>query len=202
MKIAIPAISVFFVLVFLFTGCVKTESFYYADQETPGLGIFSNTGNNVLTCFIGRLPWQTIARTTGGFFTPDKNEVYITRQKNANSPDMLSIQWRGYYSGYADSEGDITLYYPIAKDFRLTDLSAWQGKRLTIDGINSYFFAEISPINQRGPGTIYFNVASFDSTAFGYRGKMSGLMEADFGAYSLSSGRFDHTITADQVNFY
>ena len=49
---------------------------------------------------------------------------------------------------------------------------------------------------------MFSNTAKFDSTAYGYRGLMSGLFEATIDSMIISSGRFDDGITNAQVRFY
>ena len=188
-------------------GCVKETSYYYPDKQTPGTAIFSNTGNNVLSCFVDGRSWQTKSRSVnGGFFSHPVYEVYFEKMLSSGAMDTLLIIWEGHYSGDQNGQEVISLMLPVAKNFKLSDLSAMQGKRLVIDSSTGFFAVNLQglfPVDrQRGKGVVYFNTARFDSTSVGYyNGRMAGLFEADFGSFKITSGRFDHNISSSQVRF-
>ena len=188
------------------TGCRKDETHYYPDNDFPGTAIFSNKGNNVFSCFINGVPWRTIDRKIGGF-GGSTYEVRITRQNFDSLTDQLSITWLGHYNYDTYGLGSIGLVLSVAKTFSMADFSALQGKRLTIDGVNSYFEAQVDDTNYgdslRGSGSIYFNTVILNPgvTNGGSQGRISGLLEADFDSVKLTSGRFDHNLDAAQVFF-
>lgn len=200
MKIEIYKIGYACLLLFvLVTGCTKNETHFYDDREAPGLGIFSNTGNNVFTCYIDGKAWRTQARRWGlgvGGVQPTL-EVRISRQPIDSLTDFLDITWYGSYYGDLYSPTYISLYISVPKNFSQADFVSWQGQRLTIDGINSYFQIGLGSNAQIGSGTIYFNLLELNNVS-----RMSGLLEADFGTVKLTSGRFDHNLDDGVITFW
>jgi len=184
------------------TGCVKNESHYYPDNDFPGTAIFSNTGNNVFSCYINGQPWRTIDRKVGGL-GPPTYEVSINKQNFDSLTDHFSISWFGYYLDNPYGYGNITLILSVPKNFGLADFSTLQGQRLSIDGVNNYFLAQVDTVTRMGSGSIYFNTAELDSDDVNrvIQGRMSGLLEANFGSVVLTSGRFDHNLDGIPVLF-
>jgi hypothetical protein len=190
------AVCIFLLSLTFLIGCVKNESHYYADNDHPGTAIFSNTGNNVFSCYINGQAWRTIDRKIGGFGS-STYEVGITKQNFDSLTDHLSINWFGYYLNNQYDYGTISLVLSVPKNFTMADFSALQGKRLIIDGVNSNFSAQVdNTINGAGSGSIYFNTALLYSNGVNrvITGRMSGLLEADFGSVLLTSGKFDHNL--------
>lgn len=206
-RTTIPSFLFYIFLFFGTAGCTKETSHYYPDKQTPGTAIFSNTGNNVLSCFIDGRPWQTISRSVViALFSRPIYEVYIQKQITGSTLDTLSILWEGHYNNDQNGRQFISLVLPVAKNFSLSDLSAMEGKRISIDSSNGFFTVDLQGVsqsgNQRGKGTIYFNRLRFDSSGTGYHsGRMAGIFEADFGSFKITSGRFDHNLDAAQVRF-
>jgi hypothetical protein len=199
-------ITQFLVAVLLIMGCSKNYTNYYADGEDNRIAIFSNTGNNVLSCFIDGKPWRTVDRKTSGFvFSSTNYEVYITKQSTTSLLDTLIITWQGYYTADNFSDGSLNLVIPVAKKFSFNNFSALQGQRLQIDTTTAFFTTSISGLrnsNRKGKGNIYFYSAQLDSIgASSYIGKISGLLDADFGTFKVTKGRFDHNITPIQISF-
>lgn len=200
-------------LLFVLTGCKNNESFYYADNETPGVAIFSNTGNNVLSCFMDGVPWKTLARrTSNGFGSSYISELAIHRVKTTSLLDTLLIGWQGANDN-ASQYNNIILVLPVAKQFQWKDIAAFQGKRIIIDSTNGYFSLGQYYYNYtypffNGKGVIYFNIASIDSLGPNYTtGRISGLLEAHFYPgtmfeHNITSGRFDDNITAAELRNY
>ncbi len=184
----------------LFTGCVKNKTRFFDDPQASGLGIFSNTGNNVFSCYLNNAAWRTEARETGGIILQNNFEVYVRKQYFDSLRDILIIDWYGSYFGEPNSSPDqISLNIYVPKTFGISDFAAWQGKRLTIDSSTGYFVSQTNPNFINGYGIIYFNMATFDPTIVnGVAGRMSGLVEADFGTIKLTSGRFDHNLEPAQ----
>ena len=78
------------------------------------------------------------------------------------------------------------------------DFNSLEGKRLIIDKVKNYF----SYLGSKGSGNIYFHFAHLDSIQTDYyRGRMSGLFDADLGSIKITNGRFDHDILPEQVHF-
>lgn len=189
----------------IMTGCLKSKTNYYDDAENAGLSIFSNTGNNVLSCFIDGKPWRTINRVISGIFIRPTYEVTVIKQSFSGLSDSLTINWTGYYPPNETITGSLSLHLAIAKNFTYKDLAAFNGQRLIINNANGYFLSSIAAantFNAKGFGNIYFNTLRLDSIGpNNYSGKMSGLLDADFTSFKIAKGRFDHTIEPLQVNF-
>ncbi|MEP7109722.1 MAG: hypothetical protein ABI760_17130 [Ferruginibacter sp.] len=190
----------------LIMGCYKNETRYFDDAADPGIVIFSDNGNNILSCFIEGKPWRTVSRITSGFPSLHTNfEVDIIKQPATGLRDTLIIKWLGYFSGNENSQGYLSLHLAVPPNFSYRDLSALQGQRLHIDATKGFFSTSITGLNTgntNGSGDIYFHTAQFDSIAPGsYSGSISGLFEADFNSFKITRGRFDHIITPEQVFF-
>jgi hypothetical protein len=189
----------------IMTGCLKSKTNYYDDAENTGMAIFSNTGNNVLSCFIDGKPWRTINRFTPGIIIRPTYEVTVTKQQFAGISDSLTIYWSGYYPPDETITGNLSLIMGIAKNFTYKDLAAFNGQRLIINNANGYFLSSIAAantFNAKGSGNIHFNTLRLDSIGpNNYSGKMSGLFDADFTAFKITKGRFDHTLEPLQIKF-
>jgi hypothetical protein len=188
-------------------GCTKNYTKYYADAETPGLAIFSNTNNNILTCFVDGRPWRTDSRVTSGFNPRTRYEIYISKYSTNSLQDTLLFNWYGYFEGNQFGGGSIGLALAVSKNFSIKDLNALQGQRLIIDTtINGFYSTNTGSLNNtgaKGNGSIYFNTAKFDSIAPNfYQGSLSGLFEANFGSFKITKGRFDHFLEPNQIQFY
>ncbi len=195
-----------FALLFFFSGtlfsCKQTE--FYADPQATGLGIFSNTGNNLMSGYIQNEPWRTIDRTTGGFLGRPTYELFIEKQITSGSKDNLIFTWYGYPSANNTLNGDVSLVLSVPKNFGYRELSALKGQRIALDTTNGYFrFSSGQPNTGKGTGNIYFHNMQVDSIGpNNFTGHMSGLLDAKFSSsLILINGRFDHNITAPQIQF-
>lgn len=190
---------------FIIWGCSKNYTKYYADGEDKGIAIFSNTGNNLASCFIAGKPWRTVSRTSSGTRSFTNYEVEITTLQARPAKDTLIIEWRGYYEADKNGIGYLSLHLAMPPNFSYKDLSALQGKRLSVDSSNGFFVLSnptFNTNNKIGKGTIYFQTAQFDSSFVGgYSGKIAGLFEADFSSFKITRGRFDHFISPEQIRF-
>ncbi len=210
-NIFVEKLLIFLSPFFLLIGCSKNDTNYFADTENDGIAIFSNTGNNLLTCFINGKPWRTEDRIVFLISPPRaRYEMYITKQVTSSLQDTLTIQWTGYYTADRNTPSYLSLTLPVAKTFGYKNLAALQGQRLQIDTTNGFFSSYTSGVNmpgtnissRKGAGNIYFKTAEFDSIGPGiYSGKMSGLFDADFVSAKITKGRFDHLIAPEQVLF-
>jgi hypothetical protein len=195
--------SLFFALLFFFSvilfGCKQTE--FYADPYADGLGIFSNTQNNLMSCYIQNQPWRTIDRSSGGFLGSPTYELSINRQITSGTKDQLIINWRVNTNTNSTINGDISLTLAIPKVFGYKELSALKGQRLALDSVNGYFSFSLTAA--KGTGNIYFHDIFIDTIGpNNYTGRMNGLLDAKFGSSTtLTNGRFDHSIVADQIHF-
>jgi hypothetical protein len=191
----------------IITGCTKNYTKYYADAETPGLAIFSNYNNNILTCFVDGRPWRTDSRVISGFSARTNYEVYVRKYSTNSLQDTLLFNWFGYFEGNQFGGGNIGLVLPVSKNFSFNELNTLQGQRLNIDSaVNGFFSTSIGSLynsGAKGNGSIYFNTAKFDSIAPNlYQGSISGLFEANFGSFKITKGRFDHFLEPNQIQFY
>ena len=196
--------SVLLFVVVIITGCTKNSTRYFADAEAPGLAIFSNTNNNILSCFVDGKPWRTNARINTLFIPRTRYEIYVQKQRSNGLRDTLILNWTEYFEGNLYNGGSIGLILSVDKNFSIGSLNALQGQRLIIDtAINGYFVTSIAGLNinnAKGKGFIYFNIARFDSIAPNvYKGSLSGLLEANFGTFNISKGRFDHSLEPNQI---
>lgn len=182
--------------------CLKNETKYYADDDNKGLAVFSNTGDNIFTCYVNGVSWRTINRTCCGLFSGRVSELFI-RQQSDSVQNMLVVDWSGNLQGNNSSFDDIILYLYIPANFTYQGFDKLQGTRIAIDSATGYFSTTIAGTGGgRGTGSIYFNKASFDSTDTGaYSGSFSGLLEANFSGAAITKGRFDHELTGEQINF-
>lgn len=192
-------------LLFACSGCYKNETHYYDDTVIPGLAIFSNTGNNLMTCQLNGHSWKSRKREYGYGF--NRIEMDLRRIKTASATDTLLITWYGDVQN--QDQYDISLSLPIAKNFQWKDVHALEGKRIAIDSSNGYFLLSRDRYFTYlgGKGTIYFNSMAIDSLSpSNVNGRMAGLMQANFiglnPSYQLSNGRFDNNITIDQLRYY
>ena len=154
-----------------------------------------------MSCFVAGQPWRTVSRTISGFSVRTNYEVEIERQATITTKDTLVIRWRGYYGSNKNFEGSVSLHLALPSGFTFRNLSALQGKRLSIDSSSGYFqTAMYNSSGSKGSGYIYFHSARFDSVGLNlYTGNISGVMEADFNSFKITRGRFDHFITNGQI---
>ena len=202
-KNSINKLILLFLATLALSGCRKNFTNYFADAADEGLAIFSNTGNNLMTCFVDGKPWRTINRTQTGNGFP-VYEVAITKQTTAGVQDTLVIHWTGHYNGEEISTGAISLSIAVPKNFNYRNFSSLQGQRLFIDtAVNGFFSTGISALSigdPKGNGSIYFNTARLDSIAPGkYTGYMSGILEANFPSFKITRGRFDGWLNEENV---
>ncbi len=191
----------FFFCSILFS-CNQTE--FYADPQANGLGIFSNSGNNLMSGYIQNEPWRTRDRKTGGFLGSPTFELYINKQITSGSKDNLIFTWYVNPTTNNTLNGNIALVLAVPKIFGYKELSALKGQRLALDTLNGYFTFSTPLTNLiKGTGNIYFHDMQIDSIGpNNFTGRMSGLLDAKFGNSSiLSNGRFDHSLAALQIQF-
>jgi len=198
--------NLLYALLFFFSSilvsCNHTE--FYPDPYDTGLGIFSNTANNLMSGYIQNEPWRTRDRKTGGFLGTATYELYISRQITSGPSDNLVFTWYVNPTANNTLNGDISLVLVVPKVFGYKELSALKGQRLALDTLNGYFTFSSSQSNLgKGTGNIYFHDMQVDSIGpNNFTGRMSGLLDARLsGNLILSKGRFDHSITATQIQF-
>lgn len=191
----------------IITSCTKNTTKFFADADQPGLAIFSNTNNNILTCFVDGRPWRTNPRVISIFIPQTRYEIYLRKYITNSLQDTLLFNWTGYFEGSLSGGESIGFAMPVSKNFSILSLNALQGQRFNIDtSVNGFFSTNIILLNttgNKGNGNIYFNTAQFDSIAPNlYQGRLSGLFEANFGSFKITNGRFDHFFEPNQIQIY
>jgi hypothetical protein len=198
----------FSALLFFFSSilfsCTADQTEFYPDAQANGLGIFSNTDNNLMSCYIQNEPWRTRNRISGGFLGNTTYELFINRQITSGVSDNLIFTWYVNHTSNNALNGDISLVLSVPKNFGYRELSSLKGQRMALDTTNGYFtFSSTLSNFSKGTGNIYFHNIQVDSIGpNNFTGRMSGLLDAKFGSsLILSNGRFDHNITAAQIQF-
>lgn len=195
-----PLQAAMLVMLLFLTGCSKEYTNYYADAGDEGLAIFSDNGNNLLTCYVDGKGWRTVSRTSGGFSYPRTSyEVDIYRTNSSGTIDTLFFSWLGYFNGQQIPQSSITLALQVQKNFSYKDFNTFNRQRVTVNGSNGYF---LSPVINAGPGTgnVYFHSAVLDSLGpNNYIGRFNGLFDASFNNSKITRGRFDHTISQENM---
>lgn len=188
---------------FILVSCLKNQTKYFADEQDKGLTIFSNTGDNIFSCYINDMPWRTVNRRTGGFLIGPRSEIHLYKEPDSTMGTTLVIEWDGNFTNDPNNFDRITLHLAVPAGFSNHDLNNFEEKRITIDSTNGYFTMNVSGINTnaKGTGNIYFNKASVKPTGQDISGMLSGLLEADFPGAKITKGRFDHQLTYVQVEF-
>ena len=198
----------FAALLFFFSStlfsCTVNHTEFYPDAQANGLGIFSNTDNNLMSGYIQNQPWRTRDRISGGLGGNTTYELFINRQITSGVSDNLIFTWHGNPTANNSLNGDIGLVLSVPKIFGYKELSAFKGLRIALDTTNGYFtFSSILSNGSKGTGNIYFHNIQVDSIGpNNFTGRISGLLDAKFSnSLILSNGRFDHNITAAQIQF-
>jgi|SRR5665213_55962 len=189
-----------FCCLLLLSGCEKNETKYIADNQTNGLAVFSNTGNNIMTCFINGSPWRTDNRIVGGW-GPGSTDLSIFKQYDSSFHYSLVFAWPGNLVNDSADIYLIELHLFVPANFSQTSFDSLQGKRITIDSTTGFF--SIANYSLTGNGTIYFNRASYDSAASksGNAGEFSGLFEANIPGYTITQARFDNDLPKGSIQF-
>lgn len=119
---------------FILVSCYEDYTHYYEDPQAPGLSIFSDRANNLMTCYIDGHPWRTYDRINA------YREVNIQRQITSGTTDFLVINWEGEFSeGNFNFSDNIKFMLSIPKNFTYKEFNDLQGKRLIVDTTNSFF---------------------------------------------------------------
>jgi hypothetical protein len=193
--------AVFCTAVLLLLGCQKNLTNLFADDQSEGLYIFSNTGNNILSCYVNGTPWRTKDRITySGFPNPSRTdyELDIRKHSSGGNNDTLVFRWEGKFND-TDTTTFIVLGLSVKKGFTKDDFNALQEQRLVIDtSTNGYFTTNINGTipGVKGNGSIYFNKSNIDSV-----GNLSGLFETTINGFKFTRGRFDEQLNLQMCRF-
>ncbi|HRP55287.1 hypothetical protein [Agriterribacter sp.] len=190
----------FFVLAIaiVFVSCRKNHTVFVEDNDAKNLSVFSDRGNNVMSCYINGSPFRTQDRITGILFGRSDYDINLRKNNLATDNDTLIVSW--FADGQSYEHYSIELILSVKKGFSYTDFNLLEGKRLAIDGVNGYFVLDHKS-GEKGTGSIYFHRAfliSNDSTEIS---RFSGIFEAMLPSYRITKGRFDHTLPGGVVFF-
>ena len=193
-KILATVMACVFVILLL-QSCGKNYTKFYEDEDNPELSIFSDKGNNVMSCYINNSPWQTNDRLRNSEFTSITTYVLnIFRDTSSPIYDFLYFSWFGNYKGTINNRVDnVKLCLQIPKRFPLTRLNQFSGQRIIMDTTNGFFLkGEVR--NKKIPGVVFFKTLIIDSSSLGFKGKLAGIFEAELGSFQITKGRFDHEL--------
>jgi len=197
--------ALLFALCLACLGCTKNLTTVVEDKERRGLAIFSNTKNNLMTCYIGATPWRTSPRIVNFLIGGTRYELTVAKSATSSALDTLSFNWSGAFLGNINQNGNIGLVLPVPKTFDYTTFLSLQGQRLAINTTNGYFTLNLvnnNTVYGKGTGNIYFHKAQLDSIGPRiYGGTLSGIFDADFNTIKVENGRFDHSVGSD-VNVF
>jgi hypothetical protein len=184
------------VLIIVTTACHKNLTKDFADLDAPGLTIFSDKGNNILSCYINGKPWKTTDRILYNIST--HYELYIYKTGHGILQDTLTFAWEGQFINEGGNSS-LKLVLHVKKDFNQHDFSLLEGQRITIDSTSTGYFstnADNGNMLLKGNGSIYFHKAVLDST-----GRIAGLFETTINGIEIKKGRFDEDLDYKNVNF-
>lgn len=174
--------------------CDKNYTTFYGDNAAEGLSVFSNMGNNVMSCYINGNPFRTRDRIysvgfSSAYLSP---EVELFKDNSAPDSDTLTIAWES--DAYSPNPYSVSLVLGVKKDFSYDDFTAFNNTRLAIDGVNGYFMVNTNR-SEKGTGSIYFlRAILMPGNAAGINNQLSGVFEATLPSFKITRGRFDHTL--------
>ena len=193
MKMTLPLqwIVVAFILMALIS-CERNDTVFYEDDDAENLSVFSDMGNNVMSCYINGKPFRTKDRILRGISIYP--EVELFKDTSAPDADALTINWQS--DALSPNFYSVSLVLAVKKDFSYNDFTAFNNTRLAVDGVNSYFMINNNR-SEKGTGSIYFlRAILMPDNAAGISNQLSGVFEADLPSYKIIRGRFDHTLPA------
>lgn len=186
------------IMVFLLStsliSCDKNYTVFYEDDEAKDLSVFSDMGNNVMSCYIDGYPFRTRDRVykpgfSRGILYP---EIELFKDDSASDSDTLTINWTA--DANAPNPHTVSLVLVVKKGFSYSDLNAFNNTRLVVDGVNGYFMIDHNR-SEKGTGIIYFlRAILMPGNAAGINNQLSGVFEATLPSLKITRGRFDHTL--------
>lgn len=188
----------FFATVIVFASCRKNHTVFVEEDNAEDLSIFSDRGNNVMSCYINGKPFRTQDRITGALFRRDDYDIGFRRDNSAVDNDTLIVSW--FSGNLAYEHYTVDLILSVKKNFSYNDFNQLEGKRLIIDGVNGYFMID-HKLDEKGVGNIYFHRAFLIPNDSMDISRFSGIFEATLPSYNITRGRFDHTLPSRVVSF-
>ena len=176
-----------------FVSCDKNYTAFYEDDDATGLSVFSDMGNNVMSCYINDQPFRTRNRVyNAGFRGYLNTEIELFKDASAADSDTLTINW--VRDALSPNPYSVSIVLAVKKDFSYNDFTAFNNTRLAIDGVNGYFMVNHNRL-EKGTGSIYFlRAILMPGNAAGISNRLSGIFEATLPSYKITRGRFDHTL--------
>ena len=174
--------------------CDKNYTTFYGDNAAEGLSVFSNMGNNVMSCYINGYPFRTRDRVYNsgfgrGYLSP---EIELYKDDAAPDNDTLTINWQSDVG--SPNPHAVSLVLAVNKGFTYNDFTAFNNTRLVVDGINGYFMVN-SNRSEKGTGSIFFlRAILMPGNAAGINNQLSGIFEATLPSFKITRGRFDHSL--------
>ena len=176
-----------------FVSCDKNYTVFYEDDDANGLSVFSDMGNNVMSCYINDQPFRTRNRVyNAGFRGYLSTEIELFKDASAADSDTLTINW--VRDALSPNPYSVSIVLAVKKDFSYNDFTAFNNTRLAIDGVNGYFMVNHNRL-EKGTGSIYFlRAILMPGNAAGISNRLSGIFEATLPSYKITRGRLDHTL--------
>lgn len=191
---------VMFFVVLSFIACEKNYTVFIEDEDAEDLSVFSDKGNNTMSCYINGNPFRTRNRVERyGFGVKLDSEINLYKDTSAVDSDTLIVIWQN--ADNAPLPRSVSLVLAMPKGFSYTDFGSLNGKRLAIDGVNGYFMAD-GNLAEKGVGNIYFHRALLiPNDSLGTNSPFSGVFEATLPSYKITRGRFDHFLATGLIFF-
>lgn len=176
------------------SACKKNLSVFWEDDDAENLAVFSNTGNNIMSCYTNGMPFSTVPRMMRTSFPGSLYSFELDVSRHLK--DSLKITWYGNkINEFGTSEESISVVFYVNKNFTLGEFNSLTGQRLRLDGKNGYFLMK-SRGNEKGIGNIYFHKAESNIVNGDAEGEISGLFDAQFSDMKITKGRFDHYLVS------
>lgn len=189
----------------LLISCERNDTVFYEDDDAENLSVFSDKGNNLMSCYVNDQPFRTNDRLVrAGFAGPifdTEVGLSVFRDTSLTGSDTLNIVWWRRDSSLIVPT-TIGLVLAVKKAFFYDDFNLLNGERIAVDGVHSYFLVNGNR-SEKGTGSIYFHKASFilPTSTQEASGKFSGIFEATLPSYKITRGRFDHSLNWQIINF-
>ncbi|MFT4017463.1 MAG: hypothetical protein QM668_10905 [Agriterribacter sp.] len=177
-----------------FVSCDKNYTVFYEDNDAEDLSVFSDKGNNVMSCYINGYPFRTRNRMSYGRFASSvfSPEIELFKDDTATDSDTLIINWQSDID--SPNPYSVSLVLAVKKGFSYNDFTAFNNNRLAINGTDSYFMVN-SNRAEKGTGSIYFiRAILMPGNAAGISNQLSGVFEATLPSLKITRGRFDHSL--------
>jgi hypothetical protein len=168
--------------------CDKNYTVFYEDDDANSLSVFSDMGNNVMSCYINGYPFRTRDRIYDGGFSRGhfEPEIELFKDDSGNDSDTLTIYWRA--DVLSPNTHAVSVVLAVKKDFTYSDFNDFNNIRLMIDGVNGYFMVDYNRL-EKGTGSIYFHRAILvPGNTAGFTNRLSDVFEAVLPSFKITRG--------------